>query len=167
MRASIARYLHRHEPSDHWHLHLKSSLGVLVGVGLVGALAERSGLPLLLAPLAPTSLLLFGQPHVPPSQPIAVFGGYLIATVMATLAASLFPGLWWAAVLATALAILAMLRLRVTHAPGAALPLLVYGRPIAPATLFEVLFLSCVLLVGLSLLWRRLPGRWFGERPAP
>ena len=164
MRSLIARHLHRHEPADHWYLHLKSSIGVLVGVGLVGALAERSGLPLLLAPLAPTSLLLFAQPHVPPSQPIAVFGGYFIATVLATLGAALFAGVWWAAVLATAVAILLMLRLRVTHAPAASLPLLVYGRPIAPGTLFEVLFVSCVLLVGISLIWRRLPARWFGGR---
>lgn len=151
-------------------LHLKSSLGAAIGVSLVGALSAWSDLPMLIAPLGPTALLLFAQPDSASSQPVPVFGGYFIAAVLASIAEIGFPGAWWAASLAVGLVMLAMLLLRVTHPPAAAVPLVLLSSPIHPPVLFAVMLAACIMLTGVAIAWHRLPPRiryprWDGLDP--
>ena len=54
----------------------------MIGIGAVGALAALTHLPLLLAPLGASAVLIFGQPASPLAQPANVFGGYLVATIV-------------------------------------------------------------------------------------
>jgi CBS-domain-containing membrane protein len=120
---------------------------------------------LLIAPLGATAVLLFGQPASPLAQPINIFGGYLLATVIAVTAALAFPGLWLAAAIAVGLAIAVMLALRVTHPPAGAVPLVALAAPTQSASLFVTILVACVSLVGLALVHHRIPPRVQYPRP--
>ncbi|GHA25659.1 hypothetical protein GCM10007989_21690 [Devosia pacifica] len=130
-----------------------------MGVSLVGGLSAWSGLPMLMAPLGPTALLIFAQPGSPTAQPISVFGGYFIGAVVASILEVMFPGLWWVATISVGIVMLAMLMLRVTHPPAAAVPLVVFSGPIPPIVLFGVMLAACVVLTALAILWHALPPR--------
>jgi CBS-domain-containing membrane protein len=159
MHPLVSRYIARHEPRHDWRIHAKSVAGTTASISLIGALAAWTGLPMLLAPLAPSALLIFGQPNSPGAQPINIFVGYLIGTIMAVLSMQVFPEPWWLATIAVGLSVLVMLVFRVTHAPAAAVPLLVYSGPVDAVTLFVVLLLSCTLLVLVGVIVHRLPPR--------
>src|SRR5690606_2697995 len=131
--------------------------GTTASVSLVGAIGALTGMPLLLAPLAPTALLVFGQPASPGAQPINIFAGYLIDTIFAVLPTLVVPEPWWLAALAVGMTMLVMLVLRVTHPPAAAVPLLTYTGPVEPLTLFLVLLMSCTLIVLVGVVVHRLP----------
>lgn len=158
MRSLLALYVARHEPRKDWRVHFRSALATGLAVTLIGWLSVTTGLPLLLAPLGPTAMLIFGQPTSPGAQPINIFAGYLIGTIFALLA-SIMPDSWWLATLGVSFTMLAMLVLRVTHPPAAAGPLLVYSNPVDPITLFLIPFLACLLLVVLGVGVHRLPPR--------
>lgn len=153
----VQRYLTRHEPRVSLGFHFKSTVGAVLGVSMVGALSAWSGLPLLMAPLGPTALLIFGQPENPSSQPVNIFAGYFIGAVFATLAELTFPGMWWVTAIAVGLAMLVMLVLRVTHPPAAAVPLVIASSQMQPAVLFEVMLLACIVLTCIGVGWHRLP----------
>lgn len=167
MLSRLAPLLFRHEPPAGARLHLKAVVGAMFGVLLVGGLAAIVGMPLLMAPLGPTSVLLFAQPYNPSSQPINIFAGYFIAAVLGALAELFWPGTWWTAVLAVGVAMGLMLLLRVTHPPAASVPLTLVESPMEPQLLFVVMLASCVLLVSLAMLAHRIPPRVTYPRPFP
>jgi CBS-domain-containing membrane protein len=157
MHRLIARFIARHEPRSDWRVHAKSATATAAAVTLIGYLSAVTGLPLLLAPLGPTALVIFGQPESTNAQPINIFAGYFIGTVMAVLAMSVSPEPFWLATLCVGLVMLIMLVLRVTHPPAAAVPLLTYSGRVDALTLFVVLFVACSLLVLLGTILHRLP----------
>lgn len=159
MHNLLARFLMRHEPRKDWRVHAKSASATAASVTLIGGLAAATGLPLLLAPLGPTALLIFGQPESAGAQPINIFAGYLIGTLIAVGALLFGPEPWWLATLCVGLTMLVMLVLRVTHPPAAAVPLLVYPGPVDPLTLFGVLLIACLMLVIFAVVLHRLPPR--------
>lgn len=167
MRHHVRTFTARHEPSGAVVSHLKSGAGAVLGIGAVGGLATLTGLPLLIAPLGATAVLLFGQPSSPLAQPVNIFGGYLLATIVGVLAALLFPGAWTVAALAVGAAIAGMLALRVTHPPAGAVPLVALASPLQSAWLFETILLSCISLVALAVVHHRLPPRVSYPRPLP
>lgn len=146
---------------------MKSGAGAVIGIGAVGGLAALTDLPLLIAPLGATVVLLFGQPASPLAQPMNIFGGYLLATILGVAAALAFPGLWWVAAIAVGAAIAGMLMLRVTHPPAGAIPLVALASPLQSTSLFVTILLSCVSLVVLALVHHRLPPRVQYPRPLP
>lgn len=153
----FSRYLIRHDPRGHWHQHLRSTIGAVIGVGLVGGLAAWTGLPLLMAPLGPTALGLAAHPESSAAQPINIFGGYFIAAVMASIAELALPHAWWAAAIAVGVVMLVMLVARVNHPPASAVPLAVFASPMAPHVLFGVMLAGCVCLVAVATLLHRIP----------
>lgn len=159
MHPLLSRFLARHEPRHDWRVHAKSVAGTTASVTLIGGLAVMTGLPLLLAPLGPTALVVFSQPQSPGAQPINIFAGYFIGTVLSVLAMQVVPEPWWLATLCVGLTMLAMLVLRVTHAPAAAVPLASYSGQVDALTLFGVLLLSCLLIVAVGAVVHRLPPR--------
>lgn len=166
MRRHIRTFTTRHEPAGLLSSHAKSGLGAVLGVGAVGGLSVLTDLHLLIAPLGATAVLVFGHPASPLAQPVNIFGGYLIATVLAFAAAVLLPGVWWAAAIAVGLAIALMLALRVTHPPAGAVPLVALAAPAQSLSLFPCILLACISLVSLALLHHRLPPRVQYPRPA-
>ena len=167
MRRHIRHFTARHEPSGQFVSHLKSGAGAVMGIGAVGGLSAAIELPLLIAPLGATVVLLFGQPASPLAQPINIFGGYLLATILGVGAALAFPGIWWVAGLAVGLSIAAMLMLRITHPPAGAVPLVALASPLQSMSLFPTILIACVSLVGLALVHHRLPPRVAYPRPLP
>jgi CBS-domain-containing membrane protein len=159
MRRHIRTFTARHEPRGQLLSHVKSGSGAILGMSIVGGLSSATGLPLLIAPLGATAVLLFGQPASPLAQPMNVFGGYLVAALIGAAAVAVFPGMWWAAAVAVGVAIATMLILRVTHPPAGALPLVATASPFHGATLFIVVLIGSISLVGLALLHHRIPPR--------
>jgi CBS-domain-containing membrane protein len=167
MRRHLLPFLLRHEPSGRLLHHLKSGLGSAIGLGGVGALSSITELPLLIAPLGATVVLLFGQPASPLAQPVNIFGGYLLATMVAVAAALTFPGDWHVAAIAVGVVIAGMLTLRITHPPAGAIPLIALGSPAQSMTLFPTILVACISLLALALLHHRLPPRVHYPRPLP
>ena len=167
MRHHIRNFTARHEPTGRFASHLKSGAGAMLGLGAVGGLSAATDLPMLIAPLGATVVLLFGQPASPLAQPINIFGGYLLATVLGVAAALMFPGLWWVAALAVGISIAGMLMLRVTHPPAGAVPLVALASPVQSLSLFLTILVACVSLMALALLHHRLPPRVQYPRPLP
>lgn len=159
MRRHIRPFVARHETGGQFLSHLKSGSGAVIGMSVVGGLAALTGLPLLIAPLGATAVLLFGQPTSPLAQPANIFGGYLIATAIGTCTVAAFPGAWWAAAIAVGLAVAMMLALRVTHPPAGAIPLVASASPLHGSSLFAVVLLGSASLVALAFLHHRIPPR--------
>lgn len=159
MRHHLKHFIHRHEPKAAFHLHLKSGIGAVIGMTMVGGLAVATGIPLLIAPFGATAVLIFGQPKSPLAQPANVIGGYLLAALFGAAAVFLFPGLWWAAAIAVGLAIAGMLALRITHPPAGAVPLVAFGSHLEGSTLFLVVFLGGVMLVAIAVVHHLIPPR--------
>ncbi len=86
--------------------------------------------------------------------------------MLAFAAATLLPGIWWAAAIAVGLAIALMLALRVTHPPAGAVPLIAMTAPTQALSLFPCILIACISLVSLALLHHRLPPRVQYPRPA-
>lgn len=165
MRRHIRTFTARHEPAGRATSHLKSGIGAVLGISAVGLLSSTTGLPLLIAPLGATVVLLFGQPASPFAQPINIFAGYLLATIIGVAAAIAFPGIAWIAAVAVGVAIAGMLILRITHPPAGAVPLVALAAPLQSASLFVTILISCISLVGLALVHHRIPPRVQYPRP--
>ena len=113
----VIHFLHRHEPRGHTLAHLKSGIGAILAITLVGLMAVVTGLPMLIAPFGATAVLLFGQPKSPLAQPANIVGGYLIAAIVSSAALWLFPGSWAAAAAAVGVSVAAMAMLRYSVRP--------------------------------------------------
>lgn len=148
---------------------LVACLGALVGVGLVGLLCGLTfgygpQLPLLVAPVGASAVLLFAVPTSPLAQPWSVVGGNMLSAFVGVLVGHLIVNPTVAAGVAVALAIAVMSFTRCLHPPGGAVALLaVLGGPAVMKwgllfPLIPVGLNSCVL-VGLGLLFHRLTRR--------
>lgn len=155
----VVHYFHRHEPQGHALAHLKSGLGAMLAIALVGLGAVTTGLPMLIAPFGATAVLLFGQPRSPFAQPANIIGGYLIASVVASVALWLFPGHWGAAAAAVGLSIAVMAILRVTHPPAGAIPLVAFASHFDLPMLTAVVLVGSVLMIAIGVLHHRIPPR--------
>lgn len=160
-------FLHRHEPRGQTLSHLKSGIGAVIAMSLVGALAALTGLPMLLAPFGATAVLLFGQAESPLAQPANIFGGYLLAATISVAILAVAPSAWWVATIAVGLSIAAMLALRVTHPPAGAVPLVAFSTHMPAETLFVVVVVGAACLVGVAMIHHRLPPRITYPRRPP
>lgn len=155
----LRQLLTRHEPHRGFAEHSKSAVGAAIAMLLIGGLAALTGLPLLIAPLGASAVLVFGYPGAALAQPINVFGAYLIATIIGAATAALFPNVVWAAAVAVGLALFGMQTLRVTHPPAGAVPLVAAATPHECGLLFATLLVSSIAMIGFALLFHRLPPR--------
>lgn len=140
-------------------------LGALIGIGITGlisgwAVGNLEHLPLLVAPLGASAVLLFAVPASPLAQPWSIIGGNTISTLVGITVAHLVPDKAFAAAIAVAAALAVMSLLRCLHPPGGAASLLgVLGGPAAASWSFGFAFvpvaLNSVLLVILGLLFHR------------
>jgi CBS domain-containing membrane protein len=115
-------------------------------------------LPLLVAPMGASAVLLFGVPASPLAQPWAIVGGNTVSALCGIACARLVGDPALAAGLAVAGAIVMMSLLRCLHPPGGAVALTcVIGGPVIAAAGWSFAFvpvaLDCLLLVGAGLLY--------------
>lgn len=161
-----------------------SALSAFLGILLTGILSSslgHSAVPLMIASMGASSVLLFAAPHSPMAQPWSFVGGHLISALIGVTCFKLIPGVFVAAAVAVALAIFAMHFLHCLHPPGGATALamvisgqevhaLGYGAVLAPVSLNVFTLLVIALYVN-----NMLPGRRFplappaaaGEKPTP
>lgn len=151
--------------------------GALLGIGIAGtvsALAAGSldSLPLLVAPLGASAVLLFAVPASPLAQPWSIIGGNTVSAFIGITVAHLVPDKAVAAALAVALAIGVMSLLRCLHPPGGAASLLsVLGGPAAASSHFSFALvpvaLNSLIIVAVGLLFHQFTKHSYPHRAKP
>lgn len=152
--------------------------GALLGIVLVGALSgllARDALPLIVAPIGASAVLLFAVPASPLAQPWSIIGGNTLSAAVGVVVSILIPNVTIAAGMAVALAIAVMIVTRSLHPPGGAAALtaiLVHpssaGLPAVLLFPFLPVALNSSILVAVGLLFHKATGRNYPHRaPAP
>lgn len=156
-------------------------LGALFGIAATSWLCSTLhlgdvALPLLIAPMGASTVLLFALPSSPMAQPWAIIGGQVVSALVGVAVARLLAPSALSDGLAVALAIAAMSLARCLHPPGGATALIaVIGGPAVHAAGFSFALvpvgLNAVVLVASGIIFHRLSARRYPHRamsmPAP
>lgn len=122
--------------SANWKEQLRASIGALLGILITGLACRAlvgpgSHLPLLVAPMGASSVLLFALPGSPLAQPWSIIGGNLVAALVGVFCAQIFGDTMLAGAIAVSTAIGLMFFLRCLHPPSGAIALTaVFGGPV-------------------------------------
>ena len=143
------------------------ALTVVVCAGLPLAAAD---LPIIVAPLGASAVLLFAVPSSPLAQPWPVIGGNVLSVLAGVAAFNAFPNTAVAAGVAVGAAILVMSLLRCLHPPGgaAALTAVIGSHGIHAAGYsfaFAPVGINSIALVSLGMLFHRATGRSYPHHP--
>lgn len=151
-------------------------LGALIGICVTGivcglVMGQDPHLPLIVAPIGASAVLLFAVPASPLAQPWSIVGGNTISAFVGVTVAALVSDPAIAIGLAVALAILVMSLTRSLHPPGgaAALTAVIGGAAVARAGFWFPLVpiaINSLILVALGMLFHRLAGRQYPHRQA-
>src|SRR5689334_13736020 len=145
---------------------LIACFGALLAIGLTGIISgylfgQGPHLPLIVAPMGASAVLLFAVPASPLAQPWSIIGGNTISAIMGVAAASAIHDPIIATGVGVSLAIAAMSFTRCLHPPGGAAALTaVLGGPVVAS--WGMLFpfvpvaLNSCLLVVLGLVFHKL-----------
>lgn len=156
----------------------RAAAGALLGIAATGVLARvvidhtLSALPLLVAPVGASAVLVFAIPASPLAQPRSVIGGNVLSALVGVSCALLIPSPLAACAVAVAAAILAMSLFGCLHPPGGAIALgaALSGGSAGLAAYADAAIpvaLCSSLLVGAALVYINLTGRSYPHRPAP
>lgn len=157
---------------------------LVAGVGATACLAltmficaqlplAAADVPVIVAPLGASAVLIFAVPASPLAQPWPVVGGNVISTLVGVTVARVVPEPMIGAGAAVGGAILAMSLLRCLHPPGgaAALTAVIGGPGIHAAGYgfaFEPVGINSIALVSLAMFFHGMTGRSYPHRaPAP
>lgn len=157
---------------------LRAMLGALFCIGLLSLICRLwlgdavNSLPILVAPIGASAVLVFALPASPLAQPWPVIGGNLVSALMGVTIFHLVPYPNVAAGLAVALAIGAMALLRCLHPPGGAVALTaVIGTPAIHAAGYHYALvpvaLNSAILVGLAWLFNNAVRHSYPHRAVP
>lgn len=108
---------------------LRSALAAFVAILLVGYVSSLfvsgTALPVMVASMGASAILVFAVPHGPLSQPWALIGGNLFPAVIAVACSNFVPdSIILASAISLGLSLFAMLMFRCVHPPGGAVALL-------------------------------------------
>lgn len=155
---------------------LRASIGALIGILVTGVIASLalggSDVPLLIAPMGASAVLLFAVPTSPLAQPWSIIGGNTVSALIGVTCAGYVGDPMLAAALAAGLSIAVMMALRCLHPPSGAVALTaVLGGPAIQAAgygfvVWPVLVNSLLLLVA-ALLFNNLTGRRYPHLTPP
>ncbi|MBR8299460.1 HPP family protein [Burkholderia dolosa] len=180
-RRTFRQWLHSfipHPMTLGWRERLRSCAGALVGIATVGItmrlLPGVPGLvPLLVAPMGASAVLLFAVPASPLAQPWSIIGGNLVAATVGVACAQWIADPITAAAVAIACAIGGMFALRCVHPPSGAVALTaVVGGPAIHSLGFgfvlEPIALQSAILLSAAIAYHALTGHRYphgGVRP--
>ncbi|NTZ06784.1 HPP family protein [Burkholderia metallica] len=180
-RRTLRQWLHSfipHPMTLGWRERLRSCTGALVGIAMVGVtmrlLPGVPGLvPLLVAPMGASAVLLFAVPASPLAQPWSIIGGNLVAATVGVACAQWIADPITAAAVAIACAIGGMFALRCVHPPSGAVALTaVIGGPAIHSLGFgfvlQPIALQSAILLSAALVYHALTGHRYphgGVRP--
>lgn len=170
-QSNVMRWLASFLPSPvavRWPERLRSCLGALLGIAFTGGamhvlLGHAASIPLLVAPMGASAVLLFGVPASPLAQPWSIIGGNLVSATVGVACASWIADPVGAAALAVALAICAMFALRCVHPPSGAVALTaVLGGPAVHALGYrfvaEPIAIQSLALLGAAIVYHAVTG---------
>lgn len=151
-------------------------VGALIGIGLTALVCTGlhltvDELPLLLAPVGASAVLVFAVPASPLAQPWSVFGGNVVSALVGITVSQMMPPSIAAAGLAVAGATLGMSLARCLHPPGGAVALTaVIGGPVITASgywfaLMPVATNSFILVV-VGMIFHRFSHHSYPHQPA-
>ncbi|MFC5843737.1 HPP family protein [Aminobacter ciceronei] len=156
---------------------LVAVLGALLGVGVTALLCSvlfgtGSTLPMIVAPIGASAVLVFAIPTSPLSQPWPVIGGNVISALVGVAVAAVVGEPVVASALAVSLGLAAMSFTRSLHPPGGAIALTaVIGGPSITALGFEFPFipvaLNAAILVAMGIGFHKLSRRQYPHFPTP
>jgi CBS domain-containing membrane protein len=154
---------------------LLGCLGACIGICITGLICamimgNSDHLPLIVAPIGASAVLLFAVPASPLAQPWPIVGGNTISALVGVTIAYFVKDPMLAVGLAVSLAILVMSLTKSLHPPGgaAALTAVIGGAAVAKAGFWFPLIpvaLNSVILVGLGLAFHKLARRQYPHRP--
>ncbi len=154
-----------------------ASFGGLVGIALTSLISAAvlrtwAPIPLLVAPMGASAVLVFAVPASPLAQPWSVIGGNMVSALMGVLAVRFVPIPHLAVGIAVGGAILAMSLLRCLHPPGGAAALTaVIGGPAVLGAGYAFPFvpvgINAAALVLTGLVFHRLSGHSYPHRAMP
>lgn len=154
---------------------LRSAIGALIGIlttGLVCKLAvgNDAALPILIAPIGASAVLLFAVPASPLAQPWSIIGGNVIAALVGVCVALLIRNPFVAASVAIAVAVALMMTFHCVHPPSGAVALtaVLGGHGIQDLGFGFVLWpvgANSALLLTVAVLFNTLVGRSYPHRP--
>jgi len=161
-RSALRRWLYSFVPAPvtvRRRERVRSAVGAFVGILLTGTMMKlvpgaSTLIPLLVAPMGASAVLLFAVPASPLAQPWSIIGGNLVAATVGVTCALLVPDPVLASALAVSIAIAGMFALRCAHPPSGAVALTaVIGGPAVHALGYRfvaepILIQSALLLVG-------------------
>jgi CBS domain-containing membrane protein len=160
MKQLLSRYFPLQTDLSHRHIFV-SSMSALVAIMLVTFVCQLtlagSDVPLMVASVGASAVLLFIVPSSTLSSPWAFLGGHVISALIGVSCAQWIPILPLATAVAVSLAMLAMFYLRCLHPPGGAVALLAvlggesvqnlgYQFVVMPVLLNVVVMLACAML---------------------
>ena len=156
---------------------LAACLGAFVSIAVTGAvcglsLGEGYDVPLIVAPMGASAVLLFAIPASPLAQPWPIIGGNTISAAIGLIFAQLVYDPVLAAALAVASAIAVMSLTRCLHPPGgaAALTAALGGPAVVSAGWlfpFVPVAVNSILMVAVGICFHRLARRKYPHSPAP
>jgi CBS domain-containing membrane protein len=168
MIAYLRRFLPRPSPVSPAE-RLKAFLGALVGIAVTGLVThlfihDAGALPLLIAPMGASAVLLFAVPASPLAQPWSIIGGNVISGLAGVTCVQLIPDPTLAAAAAVASAIALMSLAGCLHPPGGAVALTTaVGGPAVLAAGYSFVAvpvaLNSLLLLVVALAFNTLSGR--------
>lgn len=153
------RYFHRHQAKPGGAVWVKAGLGAALGICMIAWLGQTLSVPLLIAPLGASSVLVFAVPESPLSQPANVVGGHTLAVVASLVLRTLLPEAWWAAGVAVGVVIALMAVARLTHPPAGADPLVAFLGASAADDFAVAAIAGSLMLVIAAVMVHRLPPR--------
>ena len=126
-------------------------------------LGSSASIPLLVAPMGASAVLLFAVPASPLAQPWSIIGGNLVSATVGVACATWIADPVDAAALAIALAICAMFTLRCVHPPSGAVALTaVLGGPsihsLGFGFVFEPILIQSFALLAAAIVFHALTG---------
>lgn len=155
---------------------LLACVGAVIGIALTiivcgGLPALGPDLPIIVAPLGASAVLVFAVPASPLAQPWSVVGGNVLSTLVGVAMFQAIPSLPLAAGCAVGGAILVMSLARCLHPPGGAAALTaVIGSQGIHAAGFSFAFapvaINSIALVALGMFFHRATGRSYPHEPA-
>lgn len=156
---------------------LFACIGALIGVALTSvvsamALQGSAPLPLLVAPIGASAVLVFAVPASPLAQPWSVLGGNVVSALVGVTAARFVPIPYLAVGVAVGGAILAMSLLRCLHPPGgaAALTAVIGGHAVLGAGYafpFVPVGINSLILILTGIAFHRASGHSYPHRAIP
>lgn len=158
-------------PIDRMIAGLGAAIGISLTILVCSQLPLHAGdLPIIVAPLGASAVLIFAVPASPLAQPWSVVGGNILSSLIGVAAYQLMPDMMVAAGVAVGVAIILMSLLRCLHPPGgaAALTAVIGSQGIHDAGYafaFAPVGINSIALVSLGLFFHRLSGHSYPHQP--